>query len=175
MNIAIVGLGYVGLPLALQFARNGVSVIGLDVDLNKVDAVNQGQSYIKHIEAGAIAEQVSAGRLRAASDFSIVRDVEAVLRESLTNVAKHARAASVTVILEGRADAVSLIIEDDGVGFDAEHMSGANDKGLGLVGIRERAALVGGTAEVESQPGEGTRVIVRIPAPPRAQRGDAHE
>ena len=50
MTIAIVGLGYVGLPLALQFARNGVSVVGLDVDPAKVSAVNAGQSYIKHIE-----------------------------------------------------------------------------------------------------------------------------
>ncbi|MBA3767486.1 MAG: hypothetical protein H0W99_10945, partial [Acidobacteria bacterium] len=88
----------------------------------------------------------------------------------LNNVAKHARAASVTVLLEGRAGAVSLIIEDDGVGFDAENTSGAKDKGLGLVGMRERAALVGGTLEVESHPEEGTRVIVRIPAPPATQR-----
>jgi UDP-N-acetyl-D-glucosamine dehydrogenase len=79
MTIAIVGLGYVGLPLSLQFARNGVTVVGLDVDLAKVSAVNESRSYIKHIEATAIAEQVSAGRLRASNDFSLVRDVEAVI------------------------------------------------------------------------------------------------
>jgi UDP-N-acetyl-D-glucosamine dehydrogenase len=79
MTIAIVGLGYVGLPLSLQFARNGVTVLGLDVDPAKVTAVNGSRSYIKHIEASAIAEQVSAGRLRASSDFSLVRDVEAVI------------------------------------------------------------------------------------------------
>jgi UDP-N-acetyl-D-glucosamine dehydrogenase len=79
MNIAIVGLGYVGLPLALQFARNGVSVVGLDVDPQKVAAVNEGRSYIKHIEGPVIAEQVTAGRLQASADFSLVRDVEAVL------------------------------------------------------------------------------------------------
>ncbi|MEO7276359.1 MAG: nucleotide sugar dehydrogenase [Vicinamibacterales bacterium] len=79
MKIAIIGLGYVGLPLALQFARNGVSVVGLDVDQQKVAAVNDGRSYIKHIEPAAIAEQVTAGRLHASADFSLVRDVEAVL------------------------------------------------------------------------------------------------
>jgi UDP-N-acetyl-D-glucosamine dehydrogenase len=79
MPISIIGLGYVGLPLCLQFARNGVVVIGLDVDPAKVSAVNEGRSYIKHIEAAAIAEQVSAGRLRASSDFSVLRDVEAAI------------------------------------------------------------------------------------------------
>jgi UDP-N-acetyl-D-glucosamine dehydrogenase len=79
MTISVIGLGYVGLPLCLQFARNGVVVVGLDVDPVKVSAVNQGRSYIKHIEATAVAEQVSAGRLRASSDFSLVRDVEAVI------------------------------------------------------------------------------------------------
>jgi UDP-N-acetyl-D-glucosamine dehydrogenase len=79
MTISIVGLGYVGLPLCLQFARNGVAVVGLDVDAAKVSAVNEGRSYIKHIEASAVAEQVSAGRLSASSDFSLIRDVEAVI------------------------------------------------------------------------------------------------
>jgi UDP-N-acetyl-D-glucosamine dehydrogenase len=79
MTISIIGLGYVGLPLCLQFARNGVTVVGLDVDSAKVSAVNEGRSYIKHIEASAVAEQVSAGRLTASSDFSVIRDVEAVI------------------------------------------------------------------------------------------------
>jgi UDP-N-acetyl-D-glucosamine dehydrogenase len=79
MTIAIIGLGYVGLPLSLQFARNGVTVLGLDVDPVKVAAVNGSRSYIKHIEAGAIAEQVSAGRLRASNDFSLVGGVEAAI------------------------------------------------------------------------------------------------
>src|ERR1700676_4073477 len=79
MTISIIGLGYVGLPLCLQFARNGVTVVGLDVDPAKVSAVNESRSYIKHIEGAAIAEQVSAGRLRASNDFSLVREVEAVI------------------------------------------------------------------------------------------------
>ena len=60
MKIAIVGLGYVGLPLSLQFARSGVTVLGLDIDPAKVEALNAGRSYIKHISAEAIAGPVKA-------------------------------------------------------------------------------------------------------------------
>ena len=77
--IAIIGLGYVGLPLALQFARNGVKVLGLDVDQTKVEAINAGKSYIHHIAAETVAEQVSAGRLRASVDFSEVTHCESVI------------------------------------------------------------------------------------------------
>jgi len=79
MNIAIVGLGYVGLPLSLQFARSGVSVLGLDVDAAKVSALNEGRSYINHIDSSAIAELLSAGRFSASTDFSRVKEVEAVI------------------------------------------------------------------------------------------------
>ena len=57
-NIAIVGLGYVGLPLSLQFARSGVNVLGLDIDPEKVEMLNAGRSYIKHIPEQAIADEL---------------------------------------------------------------------------------------------------------------------
>ena len=79
MKIAIVGLGYVGLPLSLQFARSGVSVLGLDIDRAKVDSLNQGRSYIKHIESSAIAEATAAGKFSASTDLSRVSEVEAVI------------------------------------------------------------------------------------------------
>jgi len=79
MNVAIVGLGYVGLPLALQFARSGVTVTGLDIDARKVDAILKGQSYIKHITATSIAEAVEGGRLTASTDFSHVKSMDAVI------------------------------------------------------------------------------------------------
>jgi UDP-N-acetyl-D-glucosamine dehydrogenase len=78
-EVAIVGLGYVGLPLALQFARSGVSVVGLDIDPVKVDAVNCGQSYIKHIPEQSIAQFTKAGKLSASTDFSRVQNVKAVI------------------------------------------------------------------------------------------------
>ncbi|MDR3412356.1 MAG: nucleotide sugar dehydrogenase [Formivibrio sp.] len=78
-KIAIVGLGYVGLPLSLQFAHSGVTVLGLDVDSNKVDALNQKRSYIKHIHAADIAEMVGAGRFSASTNFGKVSEMEAVI------------------------------------------------------------------------------------------------
>ncbi len=79
MRIAIIGLGYVGLPLSLQFARSGVEVLGLDIDRAKTDAINQGQSYIKHIASSEMAALVQAGRLSASTDFSRIKEVDAIL------------------------------------------------------------------------------------------------
>jgi UDP-N-acetyl-D-glucosamine dehydrogenase len=72
MKICIVGLGYVGLPLAIQFARAKVPVLGLDVDAAKVDLISQGRSYIKHIAQGSIEEAVKRDCLCASTDFSLV-------------------------------------------------------------------------------------------------------
>ena len=72
VTIAIIGLGYVGLPLALQFARSGVRVVGLDIDAKKVRALNAGRSYIKHISAGEIKKLVRAGKFSAATDFALI-------------------------------------------------------------------------------------------------------
>src|SRR5205814_3489905 len=79
MKIAIVGLGYVGLPLSIQFARSGVTVLGLDVDAEKVELLNTGRSYIKHIDAGTIAEMTKANLFGASTDFSQIKEVEAVI------------------------------------------------------------------------------------------------
>jgi UDP-N-acetyl-D-glucosamine dehydrogenase len=79
MKIAIVGLGYVGLPLSIQFARSGVTVLGLDVDAEKVELLNKGRSYIKHIDAAAIADMTMAGLFHASTDFSRIREVDAVI------------------------------------------------------------------------------------------------
>jgi len=79
MKIAIVGLGYVGLPLSLQFARSGVSVLGLDIDPQKITALSRGESYIRHIGSDTVREQVEAGRFEASTDFKRVGEAEAVI------------------------------------------------------------------------------------------------
>jgi PAS domain S-box-containing protein len=86
-----------------------------------------------------------------------------IAQEALTNVAKHAQAAQVEVILERRGQHVLLVVEDNGVGFDSAVDEGHRD-GFGLVGMKERAALVGATLEIESSSGGGTTVLVRIDA-----------
>ncbi len=79
MKISIVGLGYVGLPLAIQFARSNSTVVGLDVDDGKVNMINKGQSYIKHIAPETIKEIVDNKSFSASTDFSNIKNAEAVI------------------------------------------------------------------------------------------------
>ena len=79
MKTAVIGLGYVGLPLSLQFAKSGVDVLGLDVDAAKVDALHKGKSYIKHISSEAVAEVVRSGAFTAATDFGRIAEVDAII------------------------------------------------------------------------------------------------
>jgi PAS domain S-box-containing protein len=83
-----------------------------------------------------------------------------IAQEALNNVAKHARARSVNVLLEMRGDNLALVIEDDGVGFQP---AAKGETMLGLTGMRERALAVGGTVELEPTPGGGTTVLAYIP------------
>jgi PAS domain S-box-containing protein len=93
-----------------------------------------------------------------------------IAQEALTNVARHSRARTVEVILERRSDYVLLIVEDDGVGFDPGE-AGTSKQGFGLLGMQERAALVGATLQIESEPGKGTTILVRMTAPARSDHG----
>jgi len=79
MKIAVIGLGYVGLPLSMQFARSCTDVIGIDIDSQKIELLSNGQSYIKHIESRAIAELVSSGKLSVSTDFRLIEQAEAVI------------------------------------------------------------------------------------------------
>ena len=105
------------------------------------------------------------GRLAPGLETALYR----LAQEALNNVAKHARASQVDVVLERNSDSVSLIIEDNGVGFDPADAATAG-RGLGLIGMRERAALVGADLQIESIPGRGTTVIVRAPVMSAADR-----
>src|SRR5262245_47637957 len=107
-DIAVVGLGYVGLPLSLQFARCGMNVLGLDVDPDKVKALNEGRSYIKHVSSDTVADQVRTNRLEATTDFARVDEVDAVIICVPTPLNKN-REPDITFILEtGRAIAPHL-------------------------------------------------------------------
>ena len=85
-----------------------------------------------------------------------------IAQEALHNVFRHADATCVAVLLERRQNLLALTIEDDGCGFDQEG-SASDRAGLGLLGMQERAALIGGKVEIESSPGNGTTVYVRVP------------
>ncbi len=77
--VGVIGLGYVGLPLAVEMAEAGYRTIGFDVQRKKVDAVNAGQNYIGDIVGNTLKEVVEEGKLSATSDFGFIRDVDAVL------------------------------------------------------------------------------------------------
>jgi signal transduction histidine kinase len=94
-------------------------------------------------------------------------------QEALTNVARHAQATAVLVQVGVEGDEVVVDIEDDGKGFDLEAASRREGRRpWGLMGIEERAGILGGKARIDSAPGKGTRVTVRIPLP-RAAEGAA--
>ena len=76
--VGVIGLGYVGLPLAVEFANAGFRVVGIDVDQRKVDAVNAKTSYIQDVATEEVAKLVEAGRLRATVDFSALKEIDAV-------------------------------------------------------------------------------------------------
>src|SRR3974377_1640379 len=77
-RVGIVGLGYVGLPLAVEFAKAGFTVTGIDVSESKARSVNGGESYVGDIPSATLAPLVEAGKLRATSDFSAVRDLDTI-------------------------------------------------------------------------------------------------
>ncbi len=79
MKIAIIGLGYVGLPLCIQFAKSGAEVVGIDIDNSKVEAINRGESFIKHISSADIALLVESKRLTATTEMAEAKSCEGIL------------------------------------------------------------------------------------------------
>lgn len=100
-------------------------------------------------------------RLSSEAELTLFR----IAQEALNNVRKHARATRVITTIELGNGAVQLVVHDDGIGFKpptlSEHPAAASK--LGLIGMHERARLLGGTLEIESAPGKGTRVLVNVP------------
>jgi UDP-N-acetyl-D-glucosamine dehydrogenase len=77
-HVGIIGLGYVGLPLAVEFAKAGFSVTGIDLHKGKVENINEGQSYIQDVSTDELNDVVRSGRLRATSDFSAVSELDTI-------------------------------------------------------------------------------------------------
>ena len=109
MKIAVVGLGYVGLPLSMQFARSCTEVLGIDVDPKKVELINSGKSYIKHIDSEGIADLVGAHKFSATTDFSCIKDAEAVIICVPTPLTKNREPDISFVLNTGRSVAPHLV------------------------------------------------------------------
>src|SRR2546423_10051948 len=78
-HVGVIGLGYVGLPLATEFASKGFHATGFEVDEKKVDQINSGQSYIGDVSTRQVKEAVDAGRLRATIDFDHLKESDAII------------------------------------------------------------------------------------------------
>src|SRR5262245_54856765 len=88
-RIAVIGLGYVGLPLLLGFQAKGFSCLGVDIDQAKVDALTAGKSYIQHIADDRIAKMVKSGRLETSTDFAKLKNADAIIICVPTPLTKH--------------------------------------------------------------------------------------
>jgi UDP-N-acetyl-D-glucosamine dehydrogenase len=77
-RVGVVGLGYVGLPLAVEFAKVGFPVTGIDVQAGKVEALNNGESYIQDVPQNEVHELVGAKKLRATQDFSVIQELDTI-------------------------------------------------------------------------------------------------
>ncbi|MCA1633275.1 MAG: nucleotide sugar dehydrogenase [Acidobacteria bacterium] len=77
--VGVIGLGYVGLPLAVEFAAKGFRAVGFEVDAKKADAINRGESYIGDVESEAVGKLVSEERLRATTDFGLLSECDAII------------------------------------------------------------------------------------------------
>ena len=116
-----------------------------------------------------VKAKFTSGRLgRLSPDVELV--LYRIVQEALSNVAKHANASRVEARLTRRGRSLRLVIEDDGCGFDVEATMGSRGSGLGLFGMEERLALIGGSVQVESAVGRGTRISVEAPLPRSRRR-----
>ena len=136
-------------------------------DLGLADAL---QSFVREwsIQFATQAEfHLSDPDLDSPARFSptVETNLYRIVQEALHNVVKHADATCVNVLLQRRNDQLILIIEDDGKGFDPRPPTGSlrRSEGLGIVGMRERAALLKGTFEIETSPLGGTSIVVSVP------------
>jgi signal transduction histidine kinase len=88
-----------------------------------------------------------------------------LVRELLFNVVKHSGGLKAQLrATSSMVDCITITVEDQGIGFDPENLSGAEPAGLGLFSIRERVSIVGGSVEIDSAPGKGTSITVTLPA-----------
>jgi len=139
--------------LAWEMRPTALDDIGLDAAIRQfLEEWGQrsGMQFDLHLDT-------KGRRLPASVETTLYR----VLQEGITNIVKHARAGRVGVIVKASADNVVMIVEDDGIGFDQDALARASSR-LGLLGMRERLAAIRGGLEIESRPGEGTTLIIRV-------------
>lgn len=141
--------------LAWELRPVALDELGLETALK-----NYVKQWSDHFEVPA--DFHSRGIAEERFDPEVESNLYRIAQEALNNCAKHAKCKEAYIILERRGNDVVLIIEDNGVGFDPSSEKG-DTMDMGLVTMRERAMLIGGTFEIESKPDEGTTVFIRVP------------
>jgi signal transduction histidine kinase len=127
-------------------------------DLGLVDALEwYTADFERRTEIACVFEHNDVSSLSDGISTAAYR----IAQEALTNVARHASANRVEVVLKTRNGLLTLVVTDDGQGFESQHLS--DSEGLGVAGMRERATLVGGALKVHSEPKKGTRVYFKVP------------
>lgn len=140
------------------------------LELDEVGLVPAIHRLAEHVgQIGGVAVDVVAGVQQVELTYPVEVVIYRIAQEALTNVARHAQASAASVTLNGRDGWLTLVIEDDGVGFDAASVLNSRTDGhLGVRTMCERARCVGGELVVESRPAAGTLVRLRVPAGERA-------
>jgi signal transduction histidine kinase len=138
--------------LAVELRPSALDDFGLGPAVERLAGTFEERTGIRT----AIETSLRDGRLPSEIETALYR----VVQEGLTNVIKHAGAQRVSIVISQSEGAIRVLVEDDGRGFDAEEV---RDDALGVVGMRERIALVGGTLSVESSRGSGTALVAYIP------------
>lgn len=155
--------------MALELRPSTLDDLGLVAALQRYVA-DYGRKH--GLEMDFHAGGLDGVRLRPQTETALYR----ITQEALTNVVRHARASSVNVLLDGRDGRATLVVEDDGSGFeiDAVRRLASPSRKLGILGMEERASLVGGSLTIESRPGGGTAVFVEVPLDGESNGTDPH-
>lgn len=134
-------------------------------DLGLIPAIEfLGEGISKRTGVSVVVTGSTGGRLPTQVETALYRTVQ----EGLTNVTKHAQASQATIHVQRHPEGIVCSIRDDGRGFEPSHRPALNSQGLGLIGIRERVATLGGTLSIVSSPGMGTTLEIAIPLKPVA-------
>jgi len=152
--------------MAMELRPNALDDLGLVAAMHKYAADFESKNGIR------VDLQVSqTARRRFSSDMETA--AYRIVQEAMSNSVRHARARNVSIVVEFQDDTFSLIVEDDGVGFDLEEASRRSpEHRLGLFGMYERASLVGGRLAIESKPGQGTGVFLEVPVKPPKEKNE---
>lgn len=150
-------------------ALEEVRRVALDLRPTILDDLGLGPALSWRVDELNKVDGLSAAIKLEGGDARLPREIELVLyrvgQEALSNVARHAAAKQVSVLLQRRPDQIVLTVSDDGHGFDPTVASCEEGHGLGLLGMRERLGMIGGRLDIQSTLGAGSKIIAHVPVP----------